>query len=1028
MSTELITNGQFETDLTGWTGDGSPVTLERNTSFPIAGTGDMHFLGNATNQSGVIGSSFSVTKGRTYQISFKYNKSGDQVRFKIGLVNTLTATALGGSEQVVLTDTDDVILYTNIFTATETDTTVFPIFFDNASQQGEFFVDEITVREYIIKDRHNTKGHLLLQITLSGRTLYLKRDDYTLITNFYEGLVLDWGGIDTARELTEGLSSFGDTRIKIANKRLQFMDESNEGERFSDLFDDFFFDSRPCKILQWFEGLAEDSAETLFSGEISLISFNEIEIEFLLRHKDEMSLIVPYNRVTKQEFPRAPEYNIGKAISIPIGSFNERTPIPAILTDINNIRLEISSFQLADDSLGTGNKILKWVEELNIYMELTAGNKSFTNNSTGANVILNSPVTGALTISPQVEGNDNEIDGTGGIDWEDTVDNDFATFATLDGGDPSFDLLELELGNIPEVGELDVSSSSNMKLIVKFGDIDKVSPDAQDAVTISVGAASSTLADSVKETTVELNFASSSFDTWAKLSSAQLRVLALNDWGVEVQEVFVEVNNIKIFYNIRPGKSLSVAPVVIFGNTGFGRTVARTKKVTKSPFDHITSDDNDYAISLNALEYGPWITGRNSLTAGNVISSFPYFIEWILRNLLAKTDDDIDEASFDTAHTALQDESGDITVFADNGTNETTVTSASHGLSNSDKIYQFGTESYNGQFIIKNVATNTYDIPIPFVANDATGSWTNGAYNPLGTIRTKASLSDHMNNILGQCKSRLFRNDDGKYFISTFDSTAAITFTDFKFDKDNNVSNLIIKQTDPSNIFNTIRIRYDKHPATGFFRKETSISLQQNYSGSRLAESLDASETGVDVDAGTDFANNDIILIDDEVMTVSSIASNTLTVVRNAKGSTAATHDDNTQIFILVTNSDDGTGTRDQNTSDPDDREDEAIQSLFKFRQLREMTLDADLISDDTTAVLLRNYLFDYYSVPHFIVEFDAYLNVSNLKISDIVEFDDSVMDSFLKLGGESWASKKFEIINIQRFGDIDYRIKAVEL
>lgn len=58
------------------------------------------------------------------------------------------------------------------------------------------------------------------------------------------------------------------------------------------------------------------------------------------------------------------------------------------------------------------------------------------------------------------------------------------------------------------------------------------------------------------------------------------------------------------------------------------------------------------------------------------------------------------------------------------------------------------------------------------------------------------------------------------------------------------------------------------------------------------AEALDASETDVDVAAGQGerFADGDVIRIDDEFMTVSSISNDTLTVVRGALGSTAVTH------------------------------------------------------------------------------------------------------------------------------------------
>lgn len=68
-------------------------------------------------------------------------------------------------------------------------------------------------------------------------------------------------------------------------------------------------------------------------------------------------------------------------------------------------------------------------------------------------------------------------------------------------------------------------------------------------------------------------------------------------------------------------------------------------------------------------------------------------------------------------------------------------------------------------------------------------------------------------------------------------------------------------------------------------------------------EALDATETGVDVAAGEGerFAAGDAIRIDDEVMTVSSVSNDTLTVVRGAAGTTAATHADGAEVIGIGT-------------------------------------------------------------------------------------------------------------------------------
>lgn len=57
-----------------------------------------------------------------------------------------------------------------------------------------------------------------------------------------------------------------------------------------------------------------------------------------------------------------------------------------------------------------------------------------------------------------------------------------------------------------------------------------------------------------------------------------------------------------------------------------------------------------------------------------------------------------------------------------------------------------------------------------------------------------------------------------------------------------------------------------------------------------VAEVLDASETGVDVSAGSALKVGQNILVDSEQMEITAISSNTLTVVRGINGTTAATH------------------------------------------------------------------------------------------------------------------------------------------
>ncbi|MCK9600784.1 MAG: hypothetical protein M0R06_17215 [Sphaerochaeta sp.] len=67
-----------------------------------------------------------------------------------------------------------------------------------------------------------------------------------------------------------------------------------------------------------------------------------------------------------------------------------------------------------------------------------------------------------------------------------------------------------------------------------------------------------------------------------------------------------------------------------------------------------------------------------------------------------------------------------------------------------------------------------------------------------------------------------------------------------------------------------------------------------------LNEDLDASETGVDVSAGTAFSTGQRIRIDSEDMLITNIATNTLTVRRAQNGTTGATHTTGAAIAVIT--------------------------------------------------------------------------------------------------------------------------------
>ena len=69
-----------------------------------------------------------------------------------------------------------------------------------------------------------------------------------------------------------------------------------------------------------------------------------------------------------------------------------------------------------------------------------------------------------------------------------------------------------------------------------------------------------------------------------------------------------------------------------------------------------------------------------------------------------------------------------------------------------------------------------------------------------------------------------------------------------------------------------------------------------------LAEALDNSETDIDVDDGDFFRVGDLIRIEDEIMEIRGISSDTLTVIRGSHGSSAVVHSDNTALRFAFFN------------------------------------------------------------------------------------------------------------------------------
>lgn len=311
--------------------------------------------------------------------------------------------------------------------------------------------------------RKNTISDLLLEITLIDRTLYLS-DKYVTYTNDYEGLVLDWGDIDTDRRLDSGISSIGDVEIVIANQKLQFMVSATHGNKFSDLFTNYDLDFRPAKIYQIFSGLSYSSdKEQIFDGFLRIGDFNKDEIVLQAIHRHDFDLNIPITRINTVDHPNAPGNNIGSPIPIPFGNSDSLVlakPIPMILTDHKTLLFQVSSYELH----GTGSNILlRWVDEVNTFMTIVASNKVITNNSSGCTVELNKPVSGAIVLVPKLEGTVNNCD-----DWKNAIDS-AATVCPVDGdGD---NRLSVKFNSLPDLGKIQDWTASSLRMSINYENV-----------------------------------------------------------------------------------------------------------------------------------------------------------------------------------------------------------------------------------------------------------------------------------------------------------------------------------------------------------------------------------------------------------------------------------------------------------------------------------------------------------------------------------------------------------------------------
>jgi len=143
---ELITNGTFETNTTGWS-NLSGATFERNTSSPITGSGDMHWVASGTSYTAFKhDAAISVVAGRSYKLEYDYRVVGtDYISAKLATTAAATGSLLSGFTETELNETSNTsVSYT--FTSGATDD-VYLVFRSGDGGDPEIYVDNISLKE-----------------------------------------------------------------------------------------------------------------------------------------------------------------------------------------------------------------------------------------------------------------------------------------------------------------------------------------------------------------------------------------------------------------------------------------------------------------------------------------------------------------------------------------------------------------------------------------------------------------------------------------------------------------------------------------------------------------------------------------------------------------------------------------------------------------------------------------------------------------------------------------------------------------
>jgi hypothetical protein len=135
--------------------------------------------------------------------------------------------------------------------------------------------------------------------------------------------------------------------------------------------------------------------------------------------------------------------------------------------------------------------------------------------------------------------------------------------------------------------------------------------------------------------------------------------------------------------------------------------------------------------------------------------------------------------------------------------------------------------------------------------------------------------------------------------------------------------------------------------------------------------------------------------------------------------------------FVTESDSDNGFGTRDQSTS----RELYAGYSQGRFQVVRDFHLKAYDVVNQGVAKQLRNWIFDWWGRAKLWIEFETYLNASDLSVGHVIQLGDEVINGLTPTAPDdvfgTWDDFSWWVTGVHRIAGTGttprYRIGALE-